>query len=233
VSVNLADATATRLREWILQYALAEGDKLPPEHALAPSLGVSRTVLREAVARLKAQGELTSRRGAGVFVARPHGQLLRLDMGDRDAVPDILADLEIRVALEVEAAGLAARRRLPDHLEAMRAAIATQQAAATREAASAADFAFHRAIAMATANHRFVHLLDQLGIDAIPRSRIRLSADDAGENTAYAAQLLDEHRAILDAISAQDTAYARDAMRMHLSNSIQRYQQAAQATDRK
>ncbi|HWU19268.1 MAG TPA: GntR family transcriptional regulator, partial [Devosia sp.] len=44
--------TAGRLREWIVQYALGEGDRLPPESTLAPRLGVSRTVLREAVARL-------------------------------------------------------------------------------------------------------------------------------------------------------------------------------------
>ena len=223
---NLADVTAGRLREWIVQYALGEGDRLPPESTLAPRLGVSRTVLREAVARLKAQGELTSRRGAGVFVGAPQGQALRLASDDRGAVPDIIADLEIRIALEVEAAGLAARRRQEGQIEAMRKAIAEQAEAPTREAASAADFAFHRAIAVATANHRFVHLLDQMGIKAIPRARLRSSIDDAAQNATYMAQLLDEHRAILDAIVAQDTAYARDAMRVHLSRSIQRYQQA-------
>lgn len=219
---NLADVTAGRLREWIVQYGLGEGDRLPSESALAPRLGVSRTVLREAVARLKAQGELTSRRGAGVFVGRPPGHGLHLELADRGVVPDIIADLEIRIALEVEAAGLAARRRQEEQIAAMREAIAAQAAALTREATSAADFAFHRAIAIATANHRFVHLLDQMGVGAIPRARLRLSAEGA----AYTAQLLDEHRAILDAIAAQDTAYARDAMRVHLARSIQRYQQA-------
>lgn len=227
--MSLADLTATRLREWIVQYALTEGDKLPPEHALAPRLGVSRTILREAVARLKEQGELTSQRGAGVFVGRPRGHILQLDPEDRAAVPDILADLEIRVALEVEAAGLAARRRQPEHLDMMRTALAAQHAAGTSEDAGAADFAFHRAIALGTGNLRFVHLFDQLGTNAIPRTRIRLGAQDDASQAAYASQLHAEHGAILSAIDGRDSTYARDAMRMHLAGSIQRYQQAAEA----
>jgi GntR family transcriptional regulator, transcriptional repressor for pyruvate dehydrogenase complex len=229
VRENMADLTAVRLRDWILQQALATGDKLPPESTLAPKLGVSRTVLREAVARLRAQGELTGRRGAGVFVAKPPGHMLEIATDDRHAVPDIIANLEIRVALEVEAAGLAARRRQASHIDAMREAMAAQADADTRESASAADFAFHRAVAMATTNHRFVNLLDQMGVDAIPRNRLRLRAEDGTDGTAYAAQLLDEHRAILEAIVAQDSAYARDAMRLHLLGSIQRYQQAVDA----
>ena len=227
VRESMTDATARRLRDWIVQYAMAEGDRLPPETELAPRLGVSRTVLREAVARLQAQGELISRRGSGVFVGRPAEQGLRLAPGDRLVVEDILGDLELRVALEVEASGLAARRRSSDHIAAMQRAMAEQAVAAGREAASAADFAFHRAIAIGSGNPRFVHLLDQMGLGAIPRSRLQ-----SGETTGpdYAAQLEAEHRAILDAIVAQDPAYARDAMRLHLSRSMRRYQHAVEAT---
>lgn len=224
---NMADATAMRLRERIIQCEMGEGDRLPPESALAPSLGVSRTVLREAVARLKAQGELTSRRGAGVFVGRSEQRVLRLEAGGRSAVPEILLDLEIRVALEVEAAGLAARRRRDEHIHAMRRAINEQAEAGTPDLGGAADYAFHRAVAIASCNPRFVYLLDQMGINAIPRTRLRLRND--GDHAGYAAQLVDEHRAILDAIGAQDSAYARDAMRQHLSRSIQRYKQVVDA----
>lgn len=91
---------------------LAAGERLPPEHALIALLNVSRTVLREAVSALRAQGLLTSRRGAGVFVTvLPPTPPFRLAIEDLEALPRTLALLEFRAGVEVECAGLAALRR--------------------------------------------------------------------------------------------------------------------------
>ena len=229
---SLSDQTAEQLRAWIIDRAMVDGDKLPPEHELIESLGISRTVLREAVAGMRARGELTSRRGSGVFVAQSYSvPPLRLHPADLASVPDVLQDLEIRSAVEIEAASLAARRRNGEHLQAIGATLRAQEAAQNREEASAADFAFHRAVANATGNPRFAQFLDGIGPSAIPRSRLSATAQSPEQEAAYLAMLLGEHRAIARAIEQGDAAFARDAMRQHLSGSARRYQQAGKEAE--
>ncbi len=213
---SLADRTAGRLLAFIADRHLRDGDRLPPEHELTVALSVSRTVLREAVAGLRAQGRLTSRRGSGVFVATPKFGI-RLAPDDTSSIPDLLRAMELRAAVEIEAAGLAARRRSAVRLDAIRAAFA---AMLTHEGeTAAADFAFHRAIADATGNDRFGWFLDALGADLVPRGRLRAST----VTRDYHALLEGEHSAILAAIEAGDVSLARDAMRQHLGGSARRY----------
>lgn len=224
---SLSERTADQLRSFITMRRLEAGDRLPPEHELTEHLGVSRTVLREAVAGMRARGELTSRRGSGVFVAnRPMAPALTLN--NREALPDVLEALEIRAAVEMEAASLAARRRNIADLKAIEATLVMQEGAADAAEASAADFAFHRAVAAATGNPRFVLFLDELGLAAIPRRRLGAVAPTAEQDLEYVALLLAEHRAIARAIEQGDAAFARDAMRQHLSGSARRYQQAGE-----
>ncbi len=224
---SLSERTADQLRSFIATRKLGAGERLPPEHELTEQLGVSRTVLREAVAGMRARGELTSRRGSGVFVAhRPVAPALTLN--NRDALPDVLEALEIRAAVEMEAASLAARRRGAADLQAIAAALALQEGAGDGAEASAADFAFHRAVAAATGNPRFVLFLDELGLAAIPRRRLAAVAPTPQQDAEYVALLLAEHRAIARAIEQGDAAFARDAMRQHLSGSARRYQQAGE-----
>lgn len=225
---SLAQATEVRLHEWIMQQQMRGGDKLPAEHVLTAQLGVSRTVLREAVAGLRARGELTSRRGSGVFVANPGQAGLMLAPADIAAVPDVLADLEMRAAVETEAASLAARRRSDSDLLRIEQAIAQQAEAQDAEAASRADWAFHHAIARATQNARFVAFLDGLGLAAIPRARLRHQDQTLEQAAAYAGLLIEEHRAIARGIINQDAGHARDAMRHHLMGSAKRYKLAAE-----
>lgn len=227
---SLSERTAERLREWITARSLGAGDKLPPEHELTEQLGISRTVLREAVAGMRARGELTSRRGSGVFVAdRPAAPVLTVN--DRAALPDVLQGLEIRAAVEIEAAGLAARRRTDDHLKMIEATLQAQERAHDAVEASTADFNFHRAIATATGNPRFPQFLDELGLSLIPRRRLRAVAQSAEQDATYVAMLLAEHRTIARAIEQGDAGLARDAMRQHLSGSARRYQRAGKEAD--
>src|SRR5690606_10736906 len=91
---SLSAQTAGRLRAWIAANGLKSGARLPPEHELMVQLDVSRTVLREAVAGLRAQGELTSRRGSGVFVARMADDgHIQIEQAEDEATPTAILNL--------------------------------------------------------------------------------------------------------------------------------------------
>lgn len=223
---SLSAQTAGRLRAWIAANGLKSGARLPPEHELMVQLDVSRTVLREAVAGLRAQGELTSRRGSGVFVARMADDgHIQIEQAEDEATPTaILNLLEVRLALEVEAVGLAARRRTPADLERIEAELKGMAVARTREELVARDFSFHVAIAAATNNPQFIYVIRQVGERAFPRERSWRTAPSSG--TRYAEMRMREHEAILRGIADKDAVFARDAMRHHIMASAQRFRDA-------
>ena len=217
--VQVADA----LRRAILGGEYKPGDKLPSEARLTETHGVSRTVVREAIAALRSDGLVEPKRGAGVFVLEPAATPgLPFQNIDHARISSIIEVLELRAAVEVEAAGLAATRRSPaqeetilDRHRAVGACI--DQGAST----SAADFALHTAIAEATNNPRFVEFMALMGQNAIPRAALAETAGDA--SSAYLSQLHEEHGRIVTAISNGDVDGARAAMRTHLQGSQRRY----------
>ena len=93
------------------------------------------------------------------------------------------------------------------------------------------DLAFHRAIAVATHNNRFVEFLEYLGRLIIPRQSIRSFEGEPEEMRRYLQRIESEHDAILQAIEARSPKKARDAMRKHLLNSRERYRQLASANE--
>ncbi|HBT03090.1 FadR/GntR family transcriptional regulator [Salipiger marinus] len=219
---NLVQQLADSLRAEIAAGAIPVGGRLPSESRLSAAHGVSRTVVREAVAALRADGLVAARQGAGVFVQQlhPHGGSPFQDI-DPERISSILDVLELRAAVEIEAAGLAAQRRAAAQEEALFAALAALEAAHAAEgSATAEDFAFHRAVAEATQNPRFAQFLDMLGPEAIPRARL---SDQRPAQAEYLAQIQREHRAVAHAISARDAAAARAAMRDHLEQGQARY----------
>jgi len=226
---SLPARTADRLRSWIAASGLVSGARLPPEHELMVQLDVSRTVLREAVAGLRAQGELTSRRGSGVFVARmaDDGGIRVREEGEAVNPHAILNLLEVRLALEVEAAGLAARRRSASDLARIEAEFAGMEVARTRDELVARDFSFHVAIAAATGNPQFIYVIRQVGDRAFPRERGWSTPPANGER--YAELRLHEHQSILRGIAEGDAVFARDAMRHHILASAQRFRAAIEA----
>jgi len=221
---NLVNKLADDLRREIASGAIPVGEKLPSEAALTTLHGVSRTVVREAVAALRADGMVEARQGAGVFVvnAQP-ANVAPFQPVDFDKFSSVIEMMELRTAVEVEAAALAAARRSPAQEEAISEALmAIDRVAETGEEASRQDLAFHLAIARATNNPRFEQFLAMLDLDAIPRARLKMNGESGG-NQQYLAQLQDEHRRIADAISARDESAARAAMRAHLEGGQRRY----------
>jgi GntR family transcriptional regulator, transcriptional repressor for pyruvate dehydrogenase complex len=222
---NLTREIADRLAEEITGGKLLPGSRLPTEQEMVAAMGVSRTVIREAVAALRADGLVVTRQGSGAFVApdadrRP----FRLAFTGLPSLAVVLDVMELRASVEVEAAELAARRgSAVAHRQVGKALAAIDAALVRGEGAIDEDFAFHRAIAAATGNAQFPHFLAYLGRFIIPRQSIRVAAHRPEGQRAYLETFQREHAAIADAIIAGDAERARQAMREHLSNSQDRY----------
>ena len=220
---RLSHAVTEELQRQIASGALSPGDQLPTELQLVSQFGVSRTVIREAISGLRANGLVEARQGLGVFVT---GTKTRMDMsilsGDLASLASVLELLELRAPLEIEAAGLAAMRRTASQELAIRVAFDNLTNKIARgESSAGGDFDLHMAIVEATNNRFYVDVLKFLGQKTIPRSQLT-----AGP-TVYAKDYLDlvhaEHSRIVGAISEQNAELAREEMRRHLMGSQRRY----------
>ncbi|GAB4360650.1 MAG: FadR/GntR family transcriptional regulator [Kiloniellaceae bacterium] len=223
---GLTQRVIADLRRQIDSGALKPGDKLPTEQALIRQFGVSRTVIREAVAGLRADGLLEPRQGVGVFVlepAAPDTELPLLTLPTRK-ISDIIESLELRTAVEVEAAGLAAARCSPAQEAEIHSRLKDfEMRVLAGEPTEAEDFAFHVAVAEAANNQRFKEFLSFLGRRTIPRSQLRQAVGMSVEAPVSDERLYQEHAAIFEAILARDPEAAREAMRTHLAGSMARY----------
>ncbi|MGC8877613.1 MAG: FadR/GntR family transcriptional regulator [Anaerolineae bacterium] len=212
---RLVDRVVDQIQRLILDGHLRVGTRLPSEMELAAQLGVSRTVIREAVRILTAKGLLETRPGVGSIVRQmtrdqvvePLGHLLR-------AHNVTLDDLhEVRGILEVEIAGLAARQADAEDIAKLRQAMeAMTRATNDAEALAAHDAEFHRALAQATHNPLLVILLDSIR-DLMQEVRLRVSSyPDIVE------VIIPDHYRVLDCVVAGDEEGARRAMREHIDH---------------
>ena len=224
---ELADAISRQIEEGKLQ----AGDRLPTEAELAAAAGVSRTVVREAVAALKAAKLVQTRQGAGAFVLpMPPKSDFFAALGSTE-VEDIVAMLELRLAVEVEAASLAAIRRDEEDLKGLDDAL--ERIVKGEDFGISADLQFHRVLAAATKNHYFSRFLDFLGEFAVPRQRVVHASADDRRTQEYLALIEREHRAIRDAVAASDPTLAAAMMRAHLAGSRTRYASQAKSAPRR
>jgi len=227
---NLTEEVVARIAEEIRKGRLAPGARLPTEQELMKAMGVSRTVVREAVAALRAEGLVTTRQGSGAFVAADASRVpFRIDPEGLSSIGDVLEVMELRLAIEVEAAALAAERITGERLIPIAQALRDFDAALLRgEGAINEDFAFHRAIAEASGNPRFAQLLEFLGRHVIPRQSVRISVGTPQAQRQYLVDIQREHGRIHEAIREGQSAEARKAMRTHLTRSLQRYRRLAE-----
>ena len=225
LALQLVESLGQRIREG----QLSAGDKLPTEAAIMAEFGVSRTVVREAISKLQAGGQVATRHGIGTFVVgMGDASAFRIAPEQLATLRDVVAMLELRIGVETEAAGLAAQRRSAANLVVMRDALdAFTHAVEAGRDAVAADFQFHHEIARATQNPHFASLMATLGSMIIPRARLDPSRATDEERQAYLRRVNAEHGSILDAIENQDVEAARAAMRTHLANSRERRRRAA------
>ncbi|CAM5323022.1 MULTISPECIES: FadR/GntR family transcriptional regulator [Streptomyces] len=210
---SLVDTVVEALRAQLAAGTWPVGERIPTEHALAEQLQVGRNTVREAVRVLVHAGMLRSRQGEGTFVVS------QADPGDimrgvqRAGIRDVL---ELRIALEAEAARLAAQRHRPDDLDRMRAALDAQ---AALEAANGQPFggdlelyadhdvAFHRAVVEAA--HNTALTATYAWFSSSVREALLTSLDDE----QMPRMVHGDHRAVLDAIASGDPEAAEKAVR--------------------
>lgn len=219
---TLVERVVSAIRAEIDAGRLAAESRLPTEQQLAEQLNVSRSVVREAVAQLKADGVLIARRGLGSYISQtPNGTVFRFP-GSNGRKPDLVQMFEMRLWIETQAAAIAARRRDADDLQRMAAALGTMEDPRSDFAtAAAADVAFHRAIADAGKNDYFVAFQDFLG------GQLAAARHTAWENSATpavggSADALREHRALYQAIADGDRQAAAACAEAHLRASAKR-----------
>lgn len=223
---SLSETVAQQLLKQIEKGAFARTGKLPTEAVLAQEFGVSRTVIREAVSRLKNEGVVEPRQGSGVFIAeRAAIRPLRIDYAEAVEPGSVLQILALRRAIEAEVASEAAMRRTDADMVAIDAALAKIDAAvADGEDGVAEDVAFHRAIAIATGNPYFLKTLtflnQYLEAGTVVTRRNEALRDD------FSRQVREEHAAIVAAIRAGDPMAARNAACTHMYNAARRLAEA-------
>lgn len=201
------------------------GDRLPTESDMSRTTGVSRTVVREAVASLRAAGMVETRRGAGAFVtATTEWQRVQPAML-RSTLDDIVAVLELRLAMEVEAASLAAIRHDSADLRELEAILYSAGDTPEWRMQVSIDLRFHKAISAATKNKYFTDFMEFLGDFAFPRRHFGDSTARLYHTQDHGRQIESEHRAIFEAIKSRDGALASAQMRSHLAGSRARYQE--------
>jgi GntR family transcriptional repressor for pyruvate dehydrogenase complex len=224
---GLTDELVARLTANIVSGKLPPGSQLPTEQEMIAATGVSRTVVREAVAALKADRLVVTRQGVGAFVAERVRRPFRVDFDEHSTLREVLYVMELRTGVEVEAAGLAAERASPaqakkiaDRYVAIGAAIGRGENAVDQ------DFTFHCEIADATGNPQFRRFLEYLGRFIIPRRSVWGRSAPAAKGN-YSTVFQQEHEQILNAIRGGAVAQARAAMQRHLDHSRRRYEKIA------
>lgn len=217
---TLADSVYAQLFEHISHGRYAPDSKLPSEHELAKSFDVSRPVVRDALRRLRSEGVIYSRQGAGSFVL---GQVdeRALTFRPAESIADIQRCYEFRDTVETKAAWLAAQRRNDQIVEQLEAIVRRlEKATAGNTHREDIDFEFHLAIARASNNQYFPTVLsalrDQIAVG------MRLHGMALLGPTGRLDQSTEEHAAIVDAIRRGDAEAASAGMHQHITNSRDR-----------
>ncbi|MEA2582360.1 MAG: hypothetical protein QOF33_445 [Thermomicrobiales bacterium] len=202
------DAVRDQLTRSITSGELKVGTKLPPEHELARTFGVSRTVVREALGSLKGMGLVVTHVGRGTFVQAFRPNISAGLLGGRFSAGELH---EVRSHLEIPAAALAARCRSNEDLEHLRSVVDAQAECDDPVEWVTLDMAFHRGLAKATGNRVLETLIEDLGDLQMEQSLALASMP------GRLASGTREHKQILTAVEAQSETRAAKAMRKHLT----------------
>jgi DNA-binding FadR family transcriptional regulator len=218
---HLPARIAGHIGKEIAEGRILPGEKLPTEHILAKTFGVSRSVVREAIAELRNEGLVETRQGIGAFVLEGTGRgsirIEQTDLYDRESFRSLF---QLRMPLEIEAAGLAAVHHDAEDLRKLDEALAQMTGAEKwTDQGITADLMFHRALAAATHNEYFPlfvgFIAERISL-AINAARASAVLEEIVETT------IAEHVAIRDAVVTRDPLKARAAMRHHVEGAASR-----------
>jgi len=214
---KLYKQVADQIQELILDDSIRAGDKLPGERELAEQMGVSRTVIREAIRVLSDRGLVRVKSGCGTYVrelsVKDAAASIELFLKLKQSPQSLQNVSEVRRMIEVEAAGLAAERATPDDIAKIQKAIdGMQSAGIDAQQYAEYDVAFHTAIAQATHNELISVLLGPISELLAEMVRVSLNAPNAAEEG------LAHHRHVLQRIQDHDREAAQEAMRAHIEH---------------
>ena len=220
-AVKLVDRVFDQLMERIRAGNYPPDSRLPGEHELAALLGVSRPIVRDALARLREQGIVYARQGAGTFVSAHGSPTAQLAYSPVKTIADIQRCYEFRLTIEPAAAYFAAKRRDDAAIQKIAAALADLREATSHQLHRVdADFVFHRAVTEAANNHYYTASMDALKAHiAVGMHLHGLSL--LGPRPGLE-QVFQEHNEIYKAIAEGRAENARDLMRAHLEGSRDR-----------
>jgi DNA-binding FadR family transcriptional regulator len=229
--VKLSEQIYARIFGLLAGDEFAENSKLPTENELALRFNVSRTIVREALARLRDDGIVVSRQGTGTFVKRkPDNAALKF--APIASIADMQRCFEFREGFEANMAFVAAARAPDAGIERIGRALAVQDES-EREGGAGGDvgFDFHLAIAEATGNRFFVAVMVSLRPHIVFGMRLArsLSLTAPGERSR---SVHVEHHLIFDAIKRRDPYGAGEAMRRHIESAKHRMFEGQAETDK-
>lgn len=214
-----------KLKEWIQIPARFPGGQLPSERELAKEMGVSRTLLREAVITLEALGILEVRERQGTFVKDPQGgdftaSLRTLSLWPGDLLIHIM---EMRLVVEVPSAGLAALRRTEDELERMRKCVLQLEEAHTDPGGGASsgatwDSLLHNLVVGAAHNPVLTRVYE--GLSTTMEKHIVTSRSLLLSLSGMSGKILEEHENLVEAIGRKDPERAMSSLRRHLEEAL-------------
>lgn len=217
-SVKLSDLVYAKIAGRIRSGEYALDARLPTENELAEMLGVSRPIVREALARLRDGGIVVSRRGSGTYVQQP----MEPDREPRlTSIADMRRCLDYRISLEGEAAYHAALGASDDRADLIDAMAKLEQGLAVDVLQVDDDFGFHFAVSKATGNRFFHSTMAGLRTSIITAMGITPSFLAVRSHDRLV-MLHAEHVRVYDAIMANDPSGAQSAMREHLTNAMRR-----------
>ncbi len=204
-----------QIQDLILSEVLKKGDKLPPERQLAEAFNVSRASIRESIRSLEIMGLIESRPGEGNFISNferptifePLTIMFKINNG---TFRDIL---EIRMILEVEAAGLAAERITDDHLKKLNDLMQALENSDDEAESVEIDKKIHYLIAEATGNYLIIVMLD--AISSLMTSFIANARLIIAKNISEQGRLIRIHKDVVKALGQKNPRLAQDAMRRH------------------
>jgi GntR family transcriptional repressor for pyruvate dehydrogenase complex len=207
---TLTQRAEQQVQDLIVTGKLKAGDRLPAESEMGKMLGVSRTVVREAVRLLSARGLVEARTGSGIYVRGVNSAMIRdpMDLLLRSRSITVEDIVEVRQLVEVHLAGLAAQRASAEDIRALEETVAELEnpRLSPREYAEI-DVAFHGRLAVAAGNPLFLILAQSINAVMMdPICFVYASDKHAREDT------IREHNAVLDGIKARDPGRARRAM---------------------
>jgi GntR family transcriptional repressor for pyruvate dehydrogenase complex len=213
--MTVTNEAVSRIKTMIATGELSPGSRLPSQDELACLLGLSRSALREAVRSLTTMNILVSRQGDGTYVSSLRTPLLLQPLAlGADILPDdaVVQLLDLRVALEPHAAGLAAARADEDDVRALAALADRGRPGATAADFLDADLAFHRHIVDLSGNEAIATLVHAISPPALHARILGVAPEPAVRAAVH-----DDHRRIVSALADHDVDAARAAVAVHIS----------------